>query len=299
MPIFNIRNKKAEQLETEEFQNEKELQTFFESNLEELLGVRFMASEFWTGGAEGGYVDTIGIDENNAPVAIEYKWGEKENVINQGLYYIDRILEHKGEFELAVQKRVKDTLTINWKQPRLILIARSFNKYDQHAVKRMGGNIELVRYTLYKDGTLNLESLFSGSLVAGKPGESAEQKGEVKDPFQTRLDWLAKTSPNGMKLYSSLREEILNLDKDINERHLKNGANFRLGSKAFVSLSPWQNYIRVLLLYRGQLNDPKKIARDVTKIGTPFAATYDFQVKDFKEIPYAIQLIKQAYEAAT
>ena len=61
---------------------EKSLQTLFEANLEALLGVRFLASEFITN--EGGRMDTLGIDENNAPVVIEYKRASNENVINQG-----------------------------------------------------------------------------------------------------------------------------------------------------------------------------------------------------------------------
>ena len=39
---------------------EKLLQTLFEANLEALLGVRFLASEFITNG--GGWMDTLGID---------------------------------------------------------------------------------------------------------------------------------------------------------------------------------------------------------------------------------------------
>ncbi|WCT72666.1 hypothetical protein PQ455_13620 [Sphingomonas naphthae] len=62
---------------------EKSLQTLFEANLEALLGVRFLASEFVTN--EGGRMGTLGIDENNAPVVIEHKRSSNENVIDQGL----------------------------------------------------------------------------------------------------------------------------------------------------------------------------------------------------------------------
>lgn len=34
-------------------------------------------------------MDTLGIDENNAPVVVEYKRSSNENVINQGLFYLD------------------------------------------------------------------------------------------------------------------------------------------------------------------------------------------------------------------
>ena len=57
---------------------EKSLQTVFENNLDALIGVRFLASEFSTN--EGGRMDTLGIDENNSPVVIEYKRSSNENV---------------------------------------------------------------------------------------------------------------------------------------------------------------------------------------------------------------------------
>jgi RecB family endonuclease NucS len=75
-----------------------------ESNLDALLGVRFLASEYRTGKTHGGRIDTLGIDENGSPVIIEYKRAMNENVINQGLYYLDWLLGHRGEFELIVLK---------------------------------------------------------------------------------------------------------------------------------------------------------------------------------------------------
>jgi hypothetical protein len=68
---------------------EKSLQTLIEKNLEVFLGVRFLASEYVTGKTHGGRIDTLGIDENGCPVIIEYKRSLNQNVINQGLFYLD------------------------------------------------------------------------------------------------------------------------------------------------------------------------------------------------------------------
>lgn len=291
MPIFQIKNNKASQFVTEEFKDEKDLQDLVEANLLELLGIRLVASEFWTGGAEGGYIDTLGLDDNNAPVVIEYKWGQKDNAINQGLYYIDRILEHKGDLELAVNKKLGKQVPINWQQPRLVIIAKSYNKYDQNAVKRMGGNIELIKYTLYQGGFLYLETVFSGFVVAGKPEFKQE---ETTDPFQKRINWLTEEAK---KFYLKLREEILALDEEITEKHFKSGVSFRFGNRTFVSVSPWKSYLRIYLLYKGKLEDSKGVTRSVEGIGTPFAAKRDFTIKTDEEIPYAMNLIKQAFNS--
>ena len=85
---------------------EKSLQTLVERHLETFLGVRFLASEFVTTKSHGGRIDTLGIDENGCPVIIEYKRALNENVINQGLFYLNWLMDHKGEFELCVLKKL-------------------------------------------------------------------------------------------------------------------------------------------------------------------------------------------------
>ena len=66
---------------------EKELQTVIENNMNIFFGVTFLVSEYRT--TDGGRMDSIGIDENHCPVIFEYKRSVKENVINQGLFYLN------------------------------------------------------------------------------------------------------------------------------------------------------------------------------------------------------------------
>ena len=81
--LFSIRNGDAHELAGEAVALEKSLQTLMERNLDALLGVRFLGSEYSTGRKHGGRIDTLGIDENGSPVIIEYKRATNENVINQ------------------------------------------------------------------------------------------------------------------------------------------------------------------------------------------------------------------------
>lgn len=76
---------------------EKDLQTLLEKNMQTFFGVTFLKSEYLI--ANGG-IDSIGIDENNCPVIFEYKRSMSENVINQGLFYLDWLLDHKADFKL-------------------------------------------------------------------------------------------------------------------------------------------------------------------------------------------------------
>lgn len=65
---------------------ERELQNIIEKNMFEFFGVRFLQSEYRI---DNGRMDSIGIDENNCPVIFEYKFHSNENVINQGLFYLN------------------------------------------------------------------------------------------------------------------------------------------------------------------------------------------------------------------
>jgi len=80
-----------------------------------------------------------------------------ENVINQGLYYLDWLMDHKAEFELKTMKVLGlNEDDIEW-IPRLLCIAGDFTKYDVHAVQQINRNIELIKYQKYRDELLLLE----------------------------------------------------------------------------------------------------------------------------------------------
>jgi len=50
---------------------EVELQRRVEAGMESMLGIRFLASEYPTGPWHRGRIDTLGLDENNAPVVLD------------------------------------------------------------------------------------------------------------------------------------------------------------------------------------------------------------------------------------
>jgi RecB family endonuclease NucS len=66
--LFRIGTDKISELTGTTDTVEKSVQTFFEKNLEALLGVRFLATEFTT---SNGRIDTLGLDENGCPVILE------------------------------------------------------------------------------------------------------------------------------------------------------------------------------------------------------------------------------------
>ncbi|WP_372898388.1 endonuclease NucS domain-containing protein [Salipaludibacillus agaradhaerens] len=97
--LFRLNGDSVDELEGQSVAVEKSLQHILERHLETFLGIRFLASEYRTGKRHAGRIDTLGIDENNSPVIIEYKRSINENVINQGLFYLDWLLDHKAKLQ--------------------------------------------------------------------------------------------------------------------------------------------------------------------------------------------------------
>lgn len=246
---------------------EKSLQTLIERHAEPLLGVRFLASEFSTTKSYGGRIDTLGIDESGSPVIIEYKRAINENVINQGLYYLNWLLDHRADFKLLVMEELGAAIaaTIEWSAPRLICIASDFTKYDQHAIQQMPGNIDLVRYRRYGDDLLLLEQFASSTAEvshtrgATKPTtpnipESNGQDSERNpaDFFSgvggrpAILDKLEQCSPETRDRYETLRSYALGLGDGVYEHIIDRYIAFRaLKSFAYVRFRPTLNKIRV------------------------------------------------------
>jgi hypothetical protein len=50
---------------------EKPLQSLIEANLDAILGIRFLATEYRTGKTHAGRIDTLGLDENKSPVILD------------------------------------------------------------------------------------------------------------------------------------------------------------------------------------------------------------------------------------
>ena len=222
---------------------EKSLQTLFEQNLESLLGVRFLASEYIT--SNGGRMDTIGLDENGYPVIIEYKRDRSENVINQGLFYLDWLMDHRGDFELLVRDRFdKETAdAIEWSAPRLICIAADFTKYDAHAVKQMSRNIELIRYRRFGDDLLMLDQLTE---VSAKPLPLVETPDAKPHKYTTYAEHLANAGEALTNLYSDIESFITGLGDDVVKKELRLYCAFkRIKNFACVEVRPQVNVLRI------------------------------------------------------
>ena len=288
MSLFKITNNTTKQLKLSTFKSEKELQSLIEKNLEEIFGIRFIATEVYTGQKHSGRIDTLAIDENNAPVIIEYKWNESENIINQGLFYLDWLVDHKGDFKVLAEKKIGRKIQIDWSQPKLILIASSYNKYDKYAINRMSENIELWSYALYENGIINFE--IEGSLkVNGKKGKRITK---VKYSDYDLKYHLNKTIKELQDKFMELKEKLLELPDTIENYNQKSGITYKT-TKPFTRIEFKKSYIQILLR-EPKYKDPKRLVRDITTFEWGYKGKVKMETNS--DVDCIFDLIKQSYK---
>ncbi|CEO06475.1 Uncharacterized conserved protein [[Clostridium] sordellii] len=296
--LFKIKDE-VEEIEGTSMQLEKHLQNIIEENMEVFLGVKFLATEYSTGKVHNGRIDSLGIDENNCPVIIEYKRSINENVINQGLYYLDWLLDHKAEFKLLVMDKlgVKYCENIEWSSPRLICIANDFTKYDIHAVKQINRNIDLIKYKNYKEELLLLEMVHTNTVSDDyKPIVNTDNS--TKHKYKTVEDYLEDAN-NGLKnRYYILKDFIMSLGDDVQEKKLKNYFGFkRIKNFACIEIHPKTD--AVLVYTKANIKDveiKEGFTRDVTDIGHYGTGNLEIKFTDMKQLDEVQKYILKSYE---
>lgn len=258
------------------------------------FGVTFLKSEYVT--SNSGRMDSLGIDENNCPVIFEYKRASNENVINQGLFYLDWLLDHKADFELLVMKTLGKEYSdkLDWSMPRLICIAGDFTKYDEYAVKQINRNIDLIRYKKFGEELLMFDLINSN--VATSINNVNEEKVAKQSTDKTFDDQLETTSEKLRELYVSIRDYILALGDDVTENKLKLYSAF----KKIKNIACVEVRMKSIMLYL-RLN-PEEVTlengftRDVRKVGHWGTGDLEVTIKNARDFEKAKEYIYMAYE---
>jgi predicted transport protein len=300
--LFRIGSGTAEELAGTTDAIEKSVQVLFEKNLEALLGVRFLATEFST--THGGRIDTLGIDENGCPVIIEYKRSSNENVINQGLFYLDWLMDHRKDFEWKVLERLgKDQAAkVDWSAPRLICVAGDFNRYDDYAVKQIQRNIGLIRYRRFGPDLLMLDQVAATwaknapSMGTGSGGAVSSTSGKYKHVSAV----LEELDAGMVDRFEAIRAFASALGDDVQETTLLFYIAFKR-IKNFLCVEFRPTHGRILLFVKV---DPKTIplehgfTRDVSKVGHFGTGDLEITLSTAEDLARAEPLIRRSYDAS-
>jgi predicted transport protein len=301
--LFRLSSSTAVELPSRAATVEKHLQSLIESQMQTFLGVRFLASEYQTGKTHRGRIDSLGLDENDCPVIIEYKRHSTENVINQGLFYLDWLLDHRAEFKLLVMEKLGNEAAqeVDWAGTRLLCIAADFTRYDEHAVQQIPRNVELIRYKLFGDDLLLLDLVNSVSVSDATTAKAdaadvtapAKPRGSGKD--KTVEEQLAGAQPEIRALYDALSSRLLALGDDVQEKRLKLYVAFRR-LKNFACVIPYRDKLLVMLKL-----DPDSVAlepgfsRNVRDIGKWGTGDLELTLRSRADMDRALPLLERSY----
>lgn len=307
--LFRVDGAGALEVSPSSVQVEKSLQNLFEANLEALLGVRFLASEFSTGPVHGGRIDTLGLDEDGCPVIIEYKRAINENVINQGLFYLDWLMDHRKDLQWLVLERLGKEVasTVDWSAPRLICVAGDFTRYDEHAVKQINRNIELIRYRRFGEQLLMIELVHaprgtrpsaSNNAINRTAGEGSAEA--VVDPYQSqRISYrLGNAAPLLRDLFDAVSAYLVSLGDDVQIKELKNYLAFkRIKNFTCLEIYPQAgSIVAYLRLDPSTIGIEDGFTRDVRKIGHFGTGDLEVSIRNQQDFERAQPLFQRAYE---
>lgn len=299
--LFRITEGSAEELVGGPVRLEKKLQALIERHLDTFLHVRFVASEYSTGKRHAGRIDTLGLDENSCAVIVEYKRDSKANVINQGLFYLDWLMDHKAEFELLVLRAFgeEESKEIDWSAPRLLCIAEDFTRYDIHAIQQINRNIELIRYSLFGDDLLLLDLV--NVVSAEAEIEAGRREGGDKSPrkqYTTQAEYLKRAEPELKELYSAVRDYMLDLGDDVQERVLNWYIAYkRLKNIACVQLKTQSNSLLMWLpIDPDAVTLEEGFSRDVRGVGHHGVGDVEVAMRSLEDLEKAKPLIELSFE---
>ena len=307
MPLFTIKDGALSPVSSTNFDKEKQLQSLVEKSLLHVFNCRFVASELSTGAQHGGRIDTLALSEDNNPVIIEYKKVESSELINQSLYYLSWINDHRGDFQLAAQKALGAVVAVDWSDVRVICIAPNYRKYDFHAVQMMGANLELWTYRLFRNDTIFFEEVFHKSLPATTSGDEM-----AKDPImvaagkkaaETRRtgnysydDHVAGKSAAVLEIAGSIREFVLGLDPSMEEAPKKFYVAYRTSQNIVCVEIQKQRVLLFVKVDPGTLRSLPPYARDVREIGHYGTGDLELSLKTVDDFEDAKRFIQQAYQ---
>ena len=299
MKIFVNKSGKLVSHKEKPFKLEREIQKLFEANLQDIMGLDVVKSEF---SIKNKRIDTLAFDaKTRAFTIIEYKRDKNISVVDQGFTYLSLMLENKADFIIEYNENNAKPLKredVDWSQTRVAFVSQSFTDNQVLATNFKDIAIELWEVKQYDDNLITIHNIKkTQSAESIKPISQQNQVfKKVTDEIKvySEEDNLAIASEEIVELYERFKSAILNLSDGIEVKPQKFYIAFKK-DKNIVDLQIQKNSIKIFInKKKGTLDDPKKLMRDVSEIGHWGNGDYQVQVSNDENLEYIMSLIKQA-----
>ncbi len=292
-------NKELIKLIEKPFKLEKEIQKIFEDNLEKILDLELVQSEFII---QNKRIDTLAYDkQNKAFIIIEYKRDKNSSVVDQGFTYLNLMLENKATFILAYNETLNKTLhssTIDWSQTRVIFVSTNFTENQKQATNFKDLGIELYEIKRF-EGDIIVINPYKKTQSATSIKSISEKKEVLKNIIKEIKVYNEEDHTNNktdeiIELYETFKNAILNLSDDIEIQPKLDYIAFKKNSN-IADICVQKKGLKIWInLKKGQLEDPKNLMRDVSEMGHWGNGDFEIVVTNTENIEYIMSLVKQA-----
>jgi predicted transport protein len=283
------------------FKLERDIQSLFEINLKTVLGLSLVRSEFTI---KNRRIDSLAFDEDSkAFIIIEYKRDKNISVIDQGFTYLGLMLENKADFIVEYNEQLKKNMKreeVDWSQTRVIFVSPSFTDFQIEATNFKDIAIELWEVKQYANGNVAIQELKkSKSAESIKPlALKNKELKQVVDQIQVYSEehHLDTTSPEIRELYERFRNSILNLADSIELVPQKHYLAFKKSGTNVACVELQKKRMKLWIGAKiGQIDDPKKLAIDVSKTGHYGTGDYELRIDNDSDLEYIMSLVKQIF----
>lgn len=182
------------------------------------------------------------------------------------------MLEYKSDFIVEYNESQKENLKrsdVDWSQSKVLFIAPSFTDFQKQSSNFKDLPIELWEIKRFENGIIVVnpikKSQAAPSIKQVQTKEESSISKVVKEiKVYTEEDHLSGKSEDVIELYEKFKTAILNMDSDIEVIPKKLYIAFRK-SKNIADIHIQQKGLKIWInLHAGDLDDPKKIANDVS-----------------------------------
>ena len=300
MPLFSIKQNKLEKIKEIPFKNEREIQNLTEQSLKTVFNLDFVKSEFSLNNLR---IDTLAFDrESKSFVIIEYKRDKNFSVIDQGYAYLALLLNNKADFILEYNEQMDKSLKrddVDWTQSRVIFISPQFTNYQKQAISFRDLPMELYEVAKYENNSVSYNLLRSPetSESVNKISRSSDIVKQVSKEIKvySEADHLSNIPEEMIDFYNELKNRILNIGDGVKIKTKKFYIAF-VASTNFVDIHLQKSQLKLWFnMNKGDLEDPRELARDVSNVGHWGNGDYEIALKPDDDLDYLMTLIKQSY----
>jgi predicted transport protein len=300
MQLFSLQTTQLAEIKEKPFKLERDIQRIFEANLNAIMGLQLVKSEFTI---KNKRIDTLAFDtQSRGFIIIEYKRDRSISVVDQGFSYLSLMLENKADFIIEYNESLKQNLKrdeVDWSQTRVVFVSTSFTDNQVQATNFKDLAIELWEVKQFENDTILIKPIKkSTSAESIKPVvQNKENLKKVAEEIKvySEEDHLAGASDLVLETYEKFRSAILNLGEGVEIVPVKFWINFAKGGKTIASIEIRKSLLNLTINRKfGTIKDSENLARDVSKIGHFGNGEYQVKVEDDSKLEYLMSLVKQA-----